>query len=129
MRVYLDVLKIMLWYHCSISCLVLSAIIYIFLHVVVGIGCGVMDSLTCNIPDAPLRLTSTTSLPFVFTLRCVDVDVAVHTSSHRFPMEIIAPGWRWGEICAVSSLEVNKGLRFSYALLVLCIRIPSGKSI
>ena len=44
-----------------------------------------------------------------------------------FPMEISAPSWRWGNMCAVLALVDNKGLRLSYALLVACMRLPSGR--
>ena len=55
------------------------------------------------------------------------MNVALQTSSHIFPMEISAPDWRCGKMCAVLSLVDNKGLRLSSALLVACMRLPSGR--
>ena len=56
----------------------------------------------------------------------VAVNVDLHSSSHSFPMEISAPDWRWGKMCAVLALVESKGIRCSYALWVACMRLPFG---
>ena len=43
-------------------------------------------------------------------------------------MEISAPVWRWGYICAVLILVDNKVLRFSSDLLVACMRLTYSSS-
>ena len=55
------------------------------------------------------------------------MNVDLQTSSHSFPMEISAPDCRCRKMCTVFSLVDNKGLRLSYALLVACMRLPSGR--
>ena len=53
--------------------------------------------------------------------------MAVQKSSHSLSMEIIAPDWRWGEMCAFLALVGSKGLRLSSALWVPCMRLPSSR--
>ena len=69
-------------------------------------------------PTAPLQFPYSTTSTFLCTVILVAVNVAVHPSSHSFPMEISAPDWRWVEMCAVLDLVDKKGLRFSSSLWV-----------
>ena len=91
-----------------------------------GLGCVVVDSCSCHMPAANFPVTSRTTYTFFSTFVCGSVNVAVHKSSHSSPMDISALYWRWGEMCDVSVPLYNKGLRFSYALLVSCVRLPYG---
>ena len=84
------------WYHCESSGLVIYAItLFDNCCVSVGLGFGVVASYTCHMPATPFKVRSRTIYPFFYTLICVAVNVAVHPSSHSFPMEISAPDWRW----------------------------------
>ena len=83
-----------------------------------GLSCGVVASYTCYMPATTLKVPSSTIYPFFYTFICVAMNVAVHPSSHSFPMEISAPDWRWVEICAVLDLLYKKGLRLSSSLWV-----------
>ena len=58
----------------------------------------------------------------------VAVNVAVNPSSNSFPMGISAPDWRWEKMCDVLDLVENKGLMFSSALWIACMRLPYGSS-
>ena len=63
--VFLTGINSVVWYHCSISGLIISAIrLFYDLLVGVGIGCGVVDRCTCHIPATPLRFTSRTVSQF-----------------------------------------------------------------
>ena len=42
-------------------------------------------------------------------------------------MGISNPDWRWVNIFSVLDPVVNKGLRLSYALRVVCMRLPSRR--
>ena len=63
---------------------------------------------------------------FFYTFIYVAVNVDVHPSSYSFHMEISSPGWRWGEMYSVLAIVDNKGLRFSYAIWVSWVSLPSG---
>ena len=76
---------------------------------------------------APLRVTSRNNYIFPFTFVLVAVHVAVHPSSHSFPMDIIALDWSCGEMCDFLDHVDNKGLRLSSALWVACMRLPYGR--
>ena len=78
-------------------------------------------------PSAPLRVPSRTTSTYLFTVTLVAVNLDVKTSSHRFPMEIIAPDRRWGKMCDVLALVDTKGIRLSPALWVACTRLTSGR--
>ena len=81
-----------------------------------GVGpCGGV-SLTCYMPASPLQLPSRSFSSCLCAFIMITVNVAVHTSSHSYPMEISAPDWRWGEMCDIFALVYSKGLMLSYAL-------------
>ena len=42
-------------------------------------------------------------------------------------MEISAPDWSWGEMCAVLALVDNKDMGLSSALWVACMMLPYGR--
>ena len=66
-RVRLTGLNSVVWYHCVRSGLVLFDInLFSDWCVGVGLGCGVVDRCTCNMPAAPLRVPSRTT--FIFSL-------------------------------------------------------------
>ena len=84
-------------------------------------------SLTCHIPVSPLRFPSRTFSPCLFTVMVVVMNVDVQPSSNSCPMEISAPDWRWGEMCAIFALFDIKGLVLSYALWFASMMIPYGR--
>ena len=92
-----------------------------------GLGCGVVARCNRHIPANPLRVTYRTTSNFLSTVMLVAFNVAVYPSSHSLPMDISAPDWRWGKMCAVLDLVDNKGLRLSSALWVACMRLPFGR--
>ena len=89
-----------------------------------GIGCVVVARCTCHMPAARLRVTARINSHFFSSVICLAVNVAVHLSSHSFPMDISAPGWRWGEMCSDFYLLDNKEIRLSLDLLVSYMRLP-----
>ena len=100
-------------YHYDISGLVLSVINFFdYWRVGVGIGCGVVARCKLHIPDTPRGCLLGLGILFLSTITCVAVNMAVHTSSNNFPMDISDNYWRWGKVCGVLSLVDNKGLRF-----------------
>ena len=78
-------------------------------------------------PTAPFRVPFRNVSPCLFTVMVVAVNVAVHPLSHSCPMDISAPGWRWGEMCSVLALVEIKGLSWSPALCFSCMMLPSGR--
>ena len=104
-------------YQCDSSCLVLSDI-RLFSDWCVGTGlvCGVVVRFTCHIPAANLQLPSMNRCHLFYTLMWVAVNVTIQPSSHSIPMKISDSDWVWGKMCAVFSLVVHKGLRFSSVL-------------
>ena len=91
-----------------------------------GVGTCAGVSLTCHIPNYPLRLPSRTTSTCLCTVIVVSVNVAVQPSSHSCPMEISAPDWMWVNMWAILDLVGIKGIRCSYALWVACMMLPSG---
>ena len=80
-----------------------------------------------HMPDTPLQVPSRNMYPFFSTFVCVAVNVYVHKSSHSFPMQISAPYCMWGRVCSVLSIVYIKGMSFSCALWVSCIRLSYGR--
>ena len=115
--------------HCTISGLFLSSIrLFSYQSVGVGLGCGVVYRCTCHISDTSFRVLSRNMFPFFSTVIYVAVDIGIHPSSYIFSMKIIAPGWRWGNICATLALVDNNGLIFRSTLWVSWNRLLFRRS-
>ena len=129
MRVCLIGLNSVVWYHCSRSCFVISAIkLFVDWRVGVGIGCGVVASCNWYMPAADLRFPYRTTSNFFFTVMLVAVNVAGQTLLHIWSMEISTPNGGWGNMCDVLALVYNKGLGLSSSVWVSWMMLPSGRT-
>ena len=128
LRVCLTGLKILVCYHWYISGLVQSTMNLLDVwRLCVGLRWVVVVSFTCHMPGVPLRWHYKTSWPFFLTFLFLGVHFSVQSSLQSFPVEIISPVWRWGNVCAVLPLIVINGIRFSSALWVSWIFFPSRR--
>ena len=92
-----------------------------------GLGCGVVDRCTCNMPAATLRVPSRTTFIFLSTVMYMSVNVAVQPLQYSLPVEISDLNWSWRKMCYVLALMDNKGLRLSSDLWVTFTGLPSGR--
>ena len=121
-------LKRYAWYHLDRSVLLIAA------RALSAAGCcwlggfvGLLVRLTCHMPDVDDLLPSSTISPSLTTLRLLAVKVAMHLSSHSFPIDMRDPDYRWGKTWAVQAAWVKRGFRLSSSLWVACMMLLSGR--
>ena len=113
------------WYHLASSDLLISD------RALRADGCcwiggivGLLLRLTCHIPDVDDLLPSITVSPSLTTLRQVSEKVAMHPSSHSFPIDMRDPGCMWGRKWDVQVDWAKREFRLSSALWVACTILP-----